>query len=118
VPVPELVAVVALRRIACSRAEILEVPGGTRRVVLVIAGHRPRHRLHSSPRSVVRGLEGVDGPDLVLDVSECEHGFVTPADEEVGGRALAAAEAGTEPVPEPPAARIACDVPGCRATST
>src|SRR5256885_16532301 len=54
-PGAEVVAVVALPHLAGGRPEVVEVAGGIRRAVLVVAGHRPGPVLLAAPRRVVTG---------------------------------------------------------------
>src|SRR5438105_5399988 len=49
VPVAQVVAVVALRRIAGGRTEVAEIAGGPGRAVLAVGGGRPGARLVPAP---------------------------------------------------------------------
>src|SRR3989304_929111 len=49
VPGPKVVAVVALAGVASGGAEVIEVAGGTKGVVIVVAGHRARTVLAGAP---------------------------------------------------------------------
>src|SRR5439155_16883259 len=80
-PCADVVAVVALRRIARGGTEIPEVPARVlaavrtaRRIVFVIADDRVRDRLHGidAPRGIVRLLERSSPSAFVLFVPEGE----------------------------------------------
>src|SRR5437879_10611070 len=62
VPVAQVVAVVALRRIARGRTEVAEIAGGPGRAVLVVAGDRPGARLVPAPGGGVAVGAPVAGP--------------------------------------------------------
>ena len=112
VPAPEVVAVVALRRIAGGLAEVVVVPRGAGRAVVVVPGNGSRDRLDPSPGGVVRRSEVGAGAVLVLDVAECQHGGVAGADEHVRRRALTARKASSPTVMERAVGGIAGDVSG------
>src|SRR5215212_324468 len=65
VPPPQVVGVVALLRIARSRAEVAEVAGCPRGVVLVVAGGGPGTRLEASPGRIVAIVKLARGAVLV-----------------------------------------------------
>ena len=83
-PRADVVAVIALRRIAGGGTEVPEVParvrpavGAAGRVVLVVPDRGVRDRLHRSPRRIVGLGERSRTSTLVLLVPEREHRCVT-----------------------------------------
>ena len=92
VPLAQIVAVVALRRVTRRCAEVAEVPGGTRRVVLVVADRRPGAGFVSPPGGVVAGRVIGRRAILVGVVAQREHGAGN-AVEQGGGRFVAARRA-------------------------
>src|SRR4029450_5396686 len=69
-PGSEVVAVVALRRVARERAPVAEVAGGTRCLVLVVPGSGPRARIVAAPGRRVIGREIGGASVLVGKVAE------------------------------------------------
>ena len=97
VPAPDVVAVVAAaprarRPVRRARSvEVVEVPAPG---ALVVAEDRTADRLDPSPRRLVDGARFAGRRAVVLDVAERKHGGEPGADQQVGGRPLAAARAG------------------------
>ena len=73
VPSPEVQAVVAFRRIACSRTKIVEVPDGESRIVFMVARDGDGSSPCPSPRRVVRLCKVAVCPVVVDDVTGGEH---------------------------------------------
>ena len=115
-PAPDVEGVVALGAVARRpttaprTVEIVEVADRARRLVLVIAGRRPRDALESSPRRLVRGLVFRNGRVLVLTVAQCEREVRLCREGRLGGPAHVAARAAPRAVVEVRVGRVTSDV--------
>ena len=100
VPGAEVVAVVALLRVPGRAAEVAEVPGGVRRLVVAVAGRRLGARLVLSPARVVAGVVLRQRAVVVGGVAGREHRARDAADERrrgvVAGRLALRDVAGTD----------------------
>src|SRR4051794_37524886 len=80
VPSAEIEAVVALPTIACgacagaNSVEVIEVPTGTGRVVLMVPGRRPRYRSKPAPRRLIKILIVRQRSVFVLIITERQDG--------------------------------------------
>ena len=86
VPRAEVVAVIALRRIAGRAVPVAEVPGGARRAVFVAADCRLCPRLMAAPCGVVALIKLRRGAVLVSKVSGRHHGARQAVEERSRGR--------------------------------
>src|SRR6185295_2563177 len=110
VPGAELVAVIAPGPLAGGGTEIIEVTGGARRSILVIARRRAQQRAQPSPRRMERRQVLRQSAVEVLVVSQQQHGVETVPDQQVRRRSLAATGSRAIAAVEVRIVRIAGDV--------
>src|SRR5205823_12494748 len=112
VPTTEVEAVVPASGRARRSPEVAEVARGAARLVLVIAGRRPRDPLHAPPRPGVREEVLRVRAVLVLVVPEREHSRIAASEQEVRGRELPARARGAASPVVRAVERVAGDVSG------
>src|SRR5689334_20600924 len=93
-PGADVVGVVAARPGPGSRAEVGEVAGGARVVVLVVAGDGERDRVDAAPGRAVGALEVGERGGAVLLVTERQDRRQALTDQQVGGRGLVTCRGG------------------------